>query len=74
MVDVNHDAFEPRDDDVLERVHTSGGDFDDFVERDEGGLERSDVDQELQESLELISALLDRLTTSCDTNLIDIAV
>ena len=67
LLDIVDGEVDAGDDDEFEGVNTAIGDLDDLIEGHELGLQGRDVDQGLEELLETITALLDCLTTTGET-------
>ncbi len=67
LLDIVYGEIDTGDDDEFEGIHTAICDFDDLVKGNELGLQGRDLDQVLKELLETITALLDSLTTTGET-------
>jgi len=60
-------VFVPRDNNVFDRVDTTVGHFDDFVEDDEGGLERGELDEDFDGFVVGFAAARDLLASLAET-------
>ena len=67
LLDIVDDLRDFRDQNELERVHTSVSHLESLIECDELGLKSSDRDQDLEELGEFFTSVLDRLSTHAKT-------